>query len=107
MCSGHFSLLKCLSWNVNVWFQLLILIAAFPFFPASFLPFLWWFSPLRSSNSNSLAMDVPEPEQSPFTAVSVHTSKITRVSAPQAEKSLRIALGILGIYSEPPANKAI
>lgn len=31
---------------------------------------------------NIFIMDVPEPDQSPFTAVSAHTSRLTRVSVP-------------------------
>lgn len=35
-------------------------------------------------------MDVPEPDQSPFTAVTAHTSKLTRVSFSRILRFLRI-----------------
>jgi hypothetical protein len=36
-------------------------------------------------------MDVPEPDQSPFTAVSAHTSKLTRVSVCVSPRVARMA----------------
>lgn len=36
-----------------------------------------------------VAMDVPEPEQSPFTAVTAHTSKISRVRIPASPVTSR------------------
>ncbi|OQD75528.1 hypothetical protein PENDEC_c007G00246 [Penicillium decumbens] len=45
---------------------------------ATLLGFAYSFPVSPPSRSSALIMDVPEPDQSPFTAVSAHTSKLTR-----------------------------
>jgi hypothetical protein len=42
---------------------------------------LYFSSFLIPSRSSAFTMDVPEPDQSPFTAMTAHTSKLTRVSS--------------------------
>lgn len=47
-------------------------------------------------------MDVPEPEQSPFTAVSAQTSKLTRVSpSMKSIEGLRTAHGLHSLFGAP------
>lgn len=48
-----------------------------------------WASRFSFFPSSLSTMDVPEPEQSPFTAVATHTSKITRVSLLRGSAILR------------------
>lgn len=58
-------------------------------------------------------MDVPEPDQSPFTAMSAHTSKLTRVSVCVLHEGPRMALGrhspsgVSDVFTECHANQSL